>query len=348
MEGTPLPTADEEAPACSGVLALRKITQLLSKARRADAQGDLAEARELYTELLKVQRSIARAPLGSIGKSLKDVASEVEARLKILQQNADVPTLEADSITCSGSRPPTHGSAPSGLPKGRGGSKEPRLSHCADRTHSGDVVSSMLQQQSIHAAWGTMAFDAAPSSASGRPQTRGSADDGGNGRPGTRDGGTGRPGPRGQTADRSSLTTRESASGLDGMRPSTRDGARLQQVIEGKTSKTSKREPNRGSGEIFRDRSDLQQRPTTRDGVRLPSRGGPTGSVDRIDRRGQDIVIRQVNGKKKAHQKQKCAEVMSLEDVASHDGSHDGKSPRRTPEISPEESSSDAESDLLE
>eukprot|EP00401_Gymnodinium_catenatum_P015444 CAMPEP_0117514114 /NCGR_PEP_ID=MMETSP0784-20121206/29904_1 /TAXON_ID=39447 /ORGANISM="" /LENGTH=479 /DNA_ID=CAMNT_0005309903 /DNA_START=105 /DNA_END=1547 /DNA_ORIENTATION=- len=96
-------------PPCSGVLALRRITSLLSSARRADARRDYAQARDSYAEVLKIQQSLSRAPLGSIGKSLQDVVVRVEARLQHLRREL----READSTTCSSSCPTAESFAPS-------------------------------------------------------------------------------------------------------------------------------------------------------------------------------------------------------------------------------------------
>lgn len=76
----------EAVASCTGAVALRRVTQLLAGARQADNAGLYSEAIELYSEVLKVHRSISRAPLGSIGKSLREVAAGVEVRLAALRQ----------------------------------------------------------------------------------------------------------------------------------------------------------------------------------------------------------------------------------------------------------------------
>jgi len=308
------------APACSGALALRRITSLLAGARRADAQGDHVQARELYSEILKVQRTLSRAPLGSIGKSLREVTVGVEARLQVLRQE-----LQGDSTTCSSSRPTTNCSAPSSsstacaAPLSGRGSSAGMEELMAGQPGSGALSSRVmvppsapaqeLPQQAAQACgvaasppgWDTSAI----------PECPNSARDGCGGRPTTRDGGAMRPytqdssrrpsrGPRqgsldegGRPATRDDTRLQQQQQSLDGVRPSTRDGARLQQMIDGARRSNSSRH---GSGE----------RPQTRDGVRPPTRSGPG------ERRGQDVSIRQVTGRRKRHQQQ-APDVLSLE-----------------------------------
>lgn len=318
----------ELAPPCSATLALRRITSLLAGARRADAQGEYPQARELYTEILKVQRSLARAPLGSIGKSLRDVAAGVEARLQHLR----VEGREGDSTTCSSSRPTTNNSAPSSSSKcssaARPNSQGNRGSHTGlddlmPFSPSGQWSSRIGPQISpeVPCGYTTNAWDT-----STIPESPAMARDGCNGRPTTRDGGTRpcstqdsginrRPSKvedrRPNTQDRgldsmrhdsADLRHAQQQATLDGTRPSTRDGARLQQMIEGGASRripTAERTNSAGG-----------QRPQTRDGVRLPTRPGTS------ERRGQDVSIRQVTTSRRhrrAHQQQQAPEVLNLE-----------------------------------
>lgn len=79
----------DSVPLCSGAQALRRITQLLSSARRAESQCEYARACELYQEVVKINRTLTHAPLGSIGASLRDVAEDVEGRLVVLQEKCE-------------------------------------------------------------------------------------------------------------------------------------------------------------------------------------------------------------------------------------------------------------------
>jgi hypothetical protein len=225
------------APSCTAAVALRRVTTLLQGARRADAQGEIQQARELYSEVLKVQKGLARAPLGSIGKSLREVASSVEARLINLREPGD--DFEGGA---SSSRPPTSSGR---LTTSFAGGDELSLTACSPRSPK---VISTTQWSSGGTPWTSTVLTLKECPLSARPTTR----DGN--RPGTQDGaGRWRVG----SFDGTRPTTRDDSrqQSLDGLRPSTRDGARLQQMIDG---------GNRGLG----------ARPTTRDGVRPPTRGG--------------------------------------------------------------------------
>jgi len=91
----------DSVPVCSGAQALRRITQLLSSARRAESQCEYARARELYQEVLKINRTLARAPLGSIGASLRDVVEDVEGRLVVLQEQCEADGMSGMASTSS-------------------------------------------------------------------------------------------------------------------------------------------------------------------------------------------------------------------------------------------------------
>lgn len=319
----------ELAPACSGALALRRITALLSSARKADAQGEFAQARDLYTEVLKVQRTLSRAPLGSIGKSLREVVVGVEARLQQLQSDG------SDSTPCK--RIPSASSKSSAV-KALGVGGGPTASSRPPGLPGGELPSSQV-------SWDLLDLSDCPPSArdgyGGRPTTRdGHAVDGTRqpaGRPTTRDGcreGGIRPGTDNNGRPATSDCWRQlgldgsrllassgpgGASGLDGTRPSTRDDIRLQHQLDGtrpsarerkngsrEATETTPRRPSRESRHTSSD--SLALRPTTRDGVRPPTR-------DLKDRRCQDVTIRQVTGGRRRHQiKQACeAQVLNLE-----------------------------------
>eukprot|EP00440_Ansanella_granifera_P057455 gb/GFBE01062283.1/.p1 GENE.gb/GFBE01062283.1/~~gb/GFBE01062283.1/.p1 ORF type:complete len:355 (+),score=29.95 gb/GFBE01062283.1/:1-1065(+) len=287
------------APACSGALALRRVTTLLQGARRADAQGEQQQAKELYTEVLKVQKSLSRAPLGSFGKSLRDVAAGVEARLLQIKQEMK----EEDGGMATSSRPATSSCSRVNslqLPQSRSGGG----AFSGDELHAPGISPRSPKVTSQATA------TSAPSWASGGlMECPLSARDGYDGRPATRDGvrpctqeGAGRwrvgsfDGNRPVTRDGPSVD--HSRQTLDGVRPSTRDGARLQQMIDGNNRRAA---ADGSSG----------TRPTTRDGVRPPTRIG-TG-----ERRAQDVSIRQVTGRKKRHSSQHAPEMLSLETAGS-------------------------------
>jgi len=298
-------TKQELTPACSGALALRRITGLLQSARRADAQGEHQQARELYAEILKIHRTLARASLGSIGKSLREVVSGVEVRLQQLRQEL----REGEgSTTCSSSRPTTNCSAPSSACKNSGGglgvgSLGTSIEELLQPPRSGSWSSRPREQQPVDMVsmnsgncWpiDLAPFPECPVSARdnhvGRPPTRDSA------RPCTQDGSARRPGTSGDwrlgTRPSTRDESRQQCESLDGVRPSTRDGARLQQMIAGE---------RRRGGSRPQTRDCMGSRPTTRDGVRPPTRSGISER-----RHGQDVSIRQVTGRRKANHSQQA------------------------------------------
>mmetsp|Transcript_53776 Transcript_53776/g.125073 ORF Transcript_53776/g.125073 Transcript_53776/m.125073 type:complete len:216 (+) Transcript_53776:31-678(+) len=89
-EGSATTSTDEMLPMCSSVLALRRISLLLGRARDAETQGDDQQACKLYCEALDVRQSLAGAPLGSIGKSLQELEVGVQARVQRLRQRTSV------------------------------------------------------------------------------------------------------------------------------------------------------------------------------------------------------------------------------------------------------------------
>lgn len=304
--GVELPDG-EPAPVCSGVLALRRVTSLLSSARRADAQGKYQQARELYSEVLKVQKSLAKAPLGSIGKSLRGVCAGVEARLQQLRHEL----READSTTGGSSRPATNASAPSssssaaaaaagpvgfaGQPEGdEAGSPAAGVRPGANMTLSwGDLPGQTTPRWNSAASPSGGPASARDAFCSARPETR----DGSRPRPHTQEGsardGAGAEGHyRPQTRDGSSRQ-----SSLDGVRPNTRDGQRLQQMIDGSRRGSSRgAAPGAGAGAP----PPRDSRPQTRDSARPPTRSGlgTAGSS-----RGLDVSIRQASGRRKRHER---------------------------------------------
>mmetsp|Transcript_46546 Transcript_46546/g.84101 ORF Transcript_46546/g.84101 Transcript_46546/m.84101 type:complete len:362 (-) Transcript_46546:274-1359(-) len=348
------------APACSGALALRRITALLSGARRADAQGDYVQARDLYSEVLKVNRTLSRAPLGSIGKSLRDVVIGVEARLQSLRQEL----REGDSTTCSSSRPTTNCSAPSSSSKsstncvgpGRGNNfAGPSLVLASGREDVLAQLPGASASCSLGGAWPQRTHSSHQhEDIADVPDCPASAREGYGGRPTTRDGTAA--GKRPCTFDNSTGPGRPNTSdnwrqtgswqALDGTRPSTRDDLRLHQQLTGKSTHSGQfsardhghhqelmstpRRPSRESRD--RERND-SQRPQTRDSARPPTRSGSSQN-----RRCQDVMIRQVtSSSRRKRQTQQAFEVMSLE----------GASPVASP--SPVQSgSSDDSVELLE
>jgi len=176
-----------------GALALRKVTTLLQGPRR-DAPGEHQQAQELYSEVLKVQKSLSR-PI-AFNKS-------AEARLSQLKQ-------EIEDEGGHSSRTATSSRGALQL-QGRG-------SFADDGTHT----------PKGSGAWpGLMECLSARDGYDGRPATR-------DGRPCTQEGASrwrGLEGSRPVTRDGPSLD--RGTSTLDGLRPSTRDGARLQQMIDG-------------------------------------------------------------------------------------------------------------------
>mmetsp|Transcript_61713 Transcript_61713/g.137777 ORF Transcript_61713/g.137777 Transcript_61713/m.137777 type:complete len:314 (-) Transcript_61713:36-977(-) len=190
---------------CSGALALRRVTTLLQGARRADAQGEHQQAKELYSEVLKVQKSLSRAPMGSFGKSLRDVANGVEARLTQLKQE-----IQEEEGGCS-SR--TVGSLRTGLQLPGTGDDPPSPKDSGASARLREGLECPLSARD--------GYD--------RPATRDGV------RPCTQDGGSRWRG--GGNLEGSRPVTRDGLEHprqmLDGVRPSTRDGARLQQMIDG-------------------------------------------------------------------------------------------------------------------
>mmetsp|Transcript_67653 Transcript_67653/g.218507 ORF Transcript_67653/g.218507 Transcript_67653/m.218507 type:complete len:359 (-) Transcript_67653:142-1218(-) len=306
----------ELVPVCSGALALRRITSLLASARRADAQGEYHQACELYAEVLTVQRTLSRAPLGSIGKSLRDAAAGVEVRLQQLRQELG----EADSTTCSGSRPATNCSAPSSSSKTSAAGVAAACGTLLSRSSNGGLEELSLPYGSSWASrlegqtpsefapqalgTATSCWDAAPipeCPLSARDTSMLEAM-----RPCTQDGArrhnrtaegrrpTGMDGDRPSTRDKARL---QQPSSLDGTRPSTRDDARVQQMISG-----ARRAP--AAHEM------AGQRPQTRDGVRPPTRDGVSG-------RGQDVSIRKLTSRGRRRHHQHAAEAAGPEAVAA-------------------------------
>mmetsp|Transcript_159992 Transcript_159992/g.513333 ORF Transcript_159992/g.513333 Transcript_159992/m.513333 type:complete len:349 (-) Transcript_159992:130-1176(-) len=273
-------------PACSGAVALRRATSLLSAARRADAQGDHQQARELYTEVLKVQKSLARAPLGSIGKSLRDVAVGVEARLQHLRE-AEAQQQAPGGVAAS-SRPGTSSnaapsssstavpSAAAGGPAGGAGDDDAAGGNVGGAS---ETSAAALPDCPVSARNNCADRPTTRDGTSLRPCTQDGK------RPGTMDGGFWRP------------TTRDGSSrqsSLDGMRPSTRDGQRLQQMIDGGGGHRH-RGASRGHGSRGPPKpGDGSDSVRDRDGVRPATRSGPEGVRVSVSR-GQDVSIRQVH-----------------------------------------------------
>ncbi|CAE7500759.1 unnamed protein product [Symbiodinium microadriaticum] len=276
---------------CSGALALRRVTTLLQGARRADAQGEHQQAKELYSEVLKVQKSLSRAPMGSFGKSLRDVANNVEARLTQLKQEIQEEEGGCSSSggSLAGGRTPPGALALGALGLGLGGLGQtlPQWGSGPGGPGSGgsgDDTSSMKVSGNTSRNWEAV-LDCPLSARDGydRPATRDGA------RPCTQDGSRWRLESRPVTRD-GPLEHRQT---LDGVRPSTRDGARLQQMIDG----------NR--------RSEAGPRPGTRDG-RASTRGGTA------ERRGHETSLRQATGRsKKRHPSQHAPEVLNLDTSSS-------------------------------
>jgi len=336
----------ELAPACTGALALRRITALLSSARRADAQGEFSQARDLYMEVVKVQKTLSRAPLGSIGKSLREVVVGVEARLQQLD-----PATAADGTTCKTIPSASSKSSVANRDGARGGPtaaghRQDDLPPPHPNGGGGGSWSSRPPglpggESAAQVSWDLLDISECPPSArdgyGGRPTTRdGHAVDGARqpaGRPTTRDGSSGiRPSTengRPATSDqwrqlgldgtRLLASSGLGAAGLDGTRPSTRDDIRLQHQLDG-TTRPSARNRKNGSREANEQittprrpsrenrHPSVDQRPTTRDGVRPPTR-------DPKERRCQDVTIRQVTGRRRPNRQQKAcpADILVLE-----------------------------------
>jgi len=325
----------ELAPAGSGVLALRRVTALLSRARRADAQGEYQQAKELYSEVLKVQKAVSRQALGSIGKSLRDVAAGVEARLQSLRQEMH----DGEAGACSSSsRVPTAGNAPSSrgstgisrgagcgfvdefpLPPSRNGRDAGMLSSRKgqDKEHLKIVLQAGAVMQWDTSALGDCPVSARTSDGYMRPTTRDGGirpctQEGGR-RPGTRENSTaehwwpqpvsavhGRPSTRDGRDVRTPQTTdlrlqqnpivEQRGPGrpgtrelnLTGVRPSTSEQARLQQMIDG------------GSGGGFNHHASASRgQQSLRGGDGLSKRSNLS------DRRCQEASIKQVTGRRK-------------------------------------------------
>ncbi|CAK0839799.1 unnamed protein product [Prorocentrum cordatum] len=251
--------------ACSGAAALRRITGLLAGARRADAQGEYRQAFDQYAEALRVQRSLASAPLGSIGKSLRAVAVRVEGRLQQLRQLLEGDTRVDASSCSSGSR----GSAAPAAAGGAGGSWAAARELQLLGTGAGSPRPSGVGQPP--AAPRPATGVSLPTSETGRPEERPPPSARGRPRPATRDGGRpttrdgvalplplegGRrqsppaesaPRPATRSEARSATASHQQLFGLDGMRPSTREERRLQQMIEGEPRRARPGSPRRES-----------------------------------------------------------------------------------------------------
>jgi len=234
--------------------------------------------------VLKVQKSLSRAPLGSFGKSLRDVAAGVEARLIQMKQQEDAGSASSRPATSSAARGTTLQ-----LPQSRGG---------GEQSSAGPVISPRSPK---------VMGPTAPTAASGTNRSSDqigplNACDGYDGRPATRDGS--RPctqdgGGRWRVGSFGGRPVTRDVPCVDRVRPSTRDGARLQQMIDGGGSR-------RGAA------AEGAVRPRTREGVRPPTRSG-TG-----ERRAQDVSIRQVTGgRRKRHSNQHAPEILNLENASS-------------------------------
>lgn len=281
-----------------------------------------------------MQRTLSRAPLGSIGKSLREVVVGVEARLQQLQ-----PALRENEGTAVGSsRPSTHGH-PSASSKSaangscaRGGPTAAGHHAPEDGGGGGALSWDTLNKPSEGSNSARDGYGGRPTTRDGRPTCDNARNGDGAGiRPGTEGG---RPATSDCGLGRGTAGT-ALASGLDGTRPSTRDDMRLQQQLDG-IIRPSARERKNGSREVTREhietprggtgqnrlasresqRGNRQsscegQRPSTRDGrdgVRPPRTGGGT------ERRCNDVTIRQVTGSRKK-QSQKASDVLNLETV---------------------------------
>lgn len=201
-------SAQELAPVCSGVLALRRVTALVSNARSADAQGEYHQARKLYSEVLKVRPELPSDAVGATAP-VWDTSAIPESP----------PSARVGACGAFGDRPTT-----------RDGGARPGTQDCAH------------WPSGVEPQWWKEGLDAML-----RPTTRDS-------RNGTADARVQMP--------------------LDGMRPSTRDGARLQQMIDG----------TGGGGHSH-------SRPRTRDAGRQYSRS----------ERSRDLSARQAAGRRKLH-----------------------------------------------
>merc|ERR1719163_598049 len=91
-EAEPPPTAQDSAPSappCSGVVAVRRFTDLCDRAQAADKRGETATALSLYRELLQLRERL-QSGRGPLLQTLFAVAQKVERRV-----------AELDGSTCS-------------------------------------------------------------------------------------------------------------------------------------------------------------------------------------------------------------------------------------------------------
>merc|ERR1719163_2268267 len=91
-EAEPPPTAQDSAPSappCSGVVAVRRFTDLCDRAQAADKRGETATALSLYRELLQLRERL-QSGRGPLLQTLFAVAQKVEKRVH-----------ELDGSTCS-------------------------------------------------------------------------------------------------------------------------------------------------------------------------------------------------------------------------------------------------------
>lgn len=278
-----------------------------------------------------MQRTLSRAPLGSIGKSLREVVVGVEARLQQLQP------VEGHGTTCSRIPSASSKSSAANVHCARGGPTA--AGHRQDDLpppHPGGAGGSWSTRPTpglpgeipLQVNWDLLDISECPPSArdgyGGRPTTRDAERSGVAGiRPCTTEGG------RPATSDcwRQQSSGLGLAAGLDGTRPSTRDDIRLQHQLDG--TRPSARDRKNGSREAFprepsyiettprrpsrenRQSSVEAARPATRDGVRPPTR-------DSKERRCQDVTIRQVTSRKpstgkRRQQHQQACEVLNVE-----------------------------------
>lgn len=310
-----------------------------------------------------MQRTLSRAPLGSIGKSLKEVVVGVEARLQQLQQGVG----ESDRATGGSSRPSTHSghSGPSASSKSSAVDGRARGGPTAVGHHRQDDLppphpSGASGGSCLRPLTGLQAeLSAAANQVSWEmdiPECPLSARDGYGGRPTTRDASRDGDGRGGRSAGIRPCTeggggrpaTSSGLGVLDGTRPSTRDDMRLQQQLDG--TRPSARERKNGSREVVTPRRPSRenrhpscegQRPTTRDGVRVPRTDKPQ------ERRVQDVTIRQVTGSRRKRHNQQASEVLNLEAVST-EGSPEAYSDVFSPESSGGDAFGDESVELLE
>eukprot|EP00929_Paragymnodinium_shiwhaense_P043962 TRINITY_DN22564_c0_g1_i1.p2 TRINITY_DN22564_c0_g1~~TRINITY_DN22564_c0_g1_i1.p2 ORF type:complete len:384 (+),score=51.18 TRINITY_DN22564_c0_g1_i1:59-1153(+) len=319
-------TADEEtAPACSGVLALRRITTLLSSARKAESSGEVSKAKREYGEVIKIQQSLARAPLGSMGKTLKEVVAGVEVRLTALNQ--ELPSSRPATSSRTSALASASAKVLLGPPSTSGGLTGAWVSPAAEAagerpcTREGSALGGARPSTRGRQGPSSLSEGRAPLSArEGRPDTRGgrqpplSARDPGDGGGGGRSmlergSGSGRPATREGSGDRRSAQS-GLAFGLDGTRPSTRDGVRLQGLIGGSSTKApllpEEEFPIPGCLEIpLSARVDGRPpRPQTRDEVLKPL---PK------ERRCGDVRIRKLSSRRRKQELQQSSEAQEFD-----------------------------------